>query len=51
MKRIKEELNREIDSLFDDITVEINWIIDMVDSESSREEVIDQLKQLEEALI
>lgn len=51
MKRIKEELNREIDSLFDDITVEINWIIDMVDSGSSREEVIDQLKQLEEALI
>ena len=51
MKRIKEELNKEIDLLFDDITVEINWIIDMVDSGSSREEVIDQLKQLEEALI
>ena len=50
MKRIKEALNDEINELFDDITVEINWIIDLIDSDTPKEDVIEELKKLEEAL-
>lgn len=50
MKRLRENMIREIGNILDDVTVELEWIINMIEDDAKKEDVIEELKNLEEAL-
>ena len=50
MRKIKEEMMRMFDNKLDDITVEIARIRHMVENDADKEDIIEQLGLLEEAL-